>query len=51
MKELATNSNAITPMLFPYEPEHREGMLKTMLYLEAFRNQIDVLLKKLNHGQ
>lgn len=22
MKELATNSNAITPMLFPYEPEH-----------------------------
>jgi len=30
---------------------HQEGMLKTMLYFERFRNQIDELLKKLNHGQ
>src|SRR3954470_6538493 len=30
---------------------HQEGMLRTMLYFEAFRNQIDSLLKKLNHGQ
>ena len=30
---------------------HQEGMLKTMFYFESFRNQIDSLLKKLNHGE
>lgn len=30
---------------------HQEGMLKTMFYFESFRNQIDSLLKKLNHDQ
>jgi len=29
---------------------HREGMLKTMLHFEAYRNQFDTLLKKLNHA-
>jgi succinylglutamate desuccinylase len=30
---------------------HQEGMLKTMFYFESFRDQIDSLLKKLNHDQ
>jgi hypothetical protein len=30
---------------------YREGMLKAMFYFEAYRNQFDVLLKKLNHAQ
>lgn len=41
---MSNNLNQLT------KNSHREGMLKTMLYLEAFRNQIDLLLKKLNHG-
>lgn len=28
---------------------YREGMLKTMLHFEEYRNQFDTLLKKLNH--
>ena len=38
LNQLAKNSN-------------HEGMLKTMFYFESFRDQIDSLLKKLNHGQ
>ena len=30
---------------------HQEGMLKTMLYFERFRNQIDIILNKLNYGE
>ncbi|MCW3107417.1 MAG: mobilization protein BmgB [Segetibacter sp.] len=30
---------------------HLEGMLKTMLYFESLRNEIDLILKKLNHGE
>jgi uncharacterized protein YmfQ (DUF2313 family) len=30
---------------------HIEGMLRTMFYFESFRNQIDSLLKRLNHDQ
>ncbi|MEJ7829865.1 MAG: hypothetical protein WKF91_16770 [Segetibacter sp.] len=29
---------------------YKEGMLKTMLYFEAYRNQFDTLLKKFNHA-
>jgi hypothetical protein len=29
---------------------YKEGMLKTMLYFEAYRNQVDTLLKKFNHA-
>ncbi len=29
---------------------HNEGMLKAMLHFEAYRNQFDLLLKKLNHA-
>ncbi|WP_018614912.1 plasmid mobilization protein [Segetibacter koreensis] len=29
---------------------HKEGMLKTMVYFENYRSQLDVLLQKLNHG-
>lgn len=28
---------------------YKEGMLKTMVYFENYRSQLDVLLKKLNH--
>ena len=42
---MSNNLNQLT------KNSHQEGMLKTMLYFERFRNQIDVLLKKLNHGQ
>ena len=30
---------------------HQEGMFRTMLYFESFRNQVDALLKKLNHAE
>lgn len=36
LNQLAKNSNT-------------EGMLKTMYYFESFRNEVDALLKKLNH--
>ncbi len=38
LNQLAKNSNT-------------EGMLKTMFYFESFRKEIDMILKKLNHGQ
>lgn len=41
---MSNNLNQLT------KNSHKEGMLKTMLCFETFRNQIDVLLKKLNHG-
>jgi hypothetical protein len=30
---------------------HIEGMLRTVFYFESFRNQIDSLLRRLNHDQ
>ena len=30
---------------------HQQGMLKITLHFESFRNEIDTLLKKLNHGK
>ena len=42
---MSTNLNQLA------KNSHIEGMLKTMFYFEAFRNQIDLILKKLNHGQ
>lgn len=41
---MSNNLNQLT------KNSHQEGMLKTMYYFEVFRNQIDLLLHKLNHG-
>lgn len=41
---MSNNLNQLT------KNSHQEGMLKTMLYFEGFRNQIDQLLKKLQYG-
>lgn len=41
---LSNNINQLT------KNSYREGMLKTMLYFKAYRNQIDTLLKKLNYA-
>lgn len=37
LKQLTKNSNT-------------EGILKTMFYFESFRKEIEMILKKLNHG-
>jgi len=42
---MSTNLNQLA------KNSHSEGMLKTMFYFETFRNHIDLILKKLNHGQ
>ena len=42
---MANNLNQLT------KNSYQKGMLRTMLYFESFRNQIDVLLKKLDHGK
>lgn len=41
---MSNNLNQLT------KNSYKEGMLKTMLYLETYRNEIDVLLKKINHA-
>jgi hypothetical protein len=47
VRELIGMSNNVNQLA---KNSHREGMFRTMLYFETFRNQIDPLLKKLNHG-
>ncbi len=41
---MSNNLNQLT------KNSYTEGMLKAMLYFEAYRNQFDLLLKKLNHA-
>ncbi len=41
---MSSNINQLT------KNSYREGMLKTMLHFEVYREQIDTLLKKLNHA-
>lgn len=41
---MSNNLNQLT------KNSYKEGMLKTMLYFETYRNEIDVLLKKINHA-
>ena len=46
VRQLIGVSNNLNQMA---KNSHREGMLKTMVYFEGYRNELDVLLKKLNH--
>jgi succinylglutamate desuccinylase len=48
VRQLIGTSNNLNQLA---KNSHQEGMLKTMFYFESFRNQIDSLLKKLNHGK
>jgi hypothetical protein len=41
---MSNNLNQLT------KNSYKEGMLKTVLYFETYRNALDVLLKKLNHA-
>ena len=41
---MSNNLNQLT------KNSYKEGMLKTMLYFETYRNEIDELLKKVNHA-
>ena len=41
---MSNNLNQLT------KNSHREGMLKTMVYFETYRNEIDLLLKRINHA-
>jgi predicted DNA binding CopG/RHH family protein len=41
---MSNNLNQLT------KNSYKEGMLKTMLHFEKFRNEFDVLLRKLNHA-
>jgi predicted DNA binding CopG/RHH family protein len=41
---MSNNLNQLT------KNSYKEGMLKTMLQFEKYRNEFDVLLKKLNHA-
>ncbi len=47
VRQLIGMSNNINQLT---KNSHNEGMLKTMLYFETLRNQIEVPLKKLNHA-
>lgn len=42
---MSSNLNQLT------KNAHQEGMLKTMIYFERYRNQIDELLQKLRHAK
>src|SRR6476620_3920940 len=42
---MSNNLNQLT------KNSHQQGMHKIALYFESFRNQVDTLLKKLNHGK
>ena len=41
---MSNNLNQLT------KNSYKEGMLKTTLYFETYRNEIDALLKKINHA-
>jgi len=41
---MSNNLNQLT------KNSYKEGMLKTMLHFEKYRNEFDMLLKKINHG-
>jgi hypothetical protein len=47
VRQLIGMSNNINQLT---KNSYKEGMLKTALYFEAYRNAIDKLLKKLNHA-
>lgn len=42
---MSSNLNQLT------KNAYQEGMLKTMIYFERYRNQIDELLQKLRHAK
>jgi hypothetical protein len=46
VRQLIGMSNNINQLV---KNSYKEGMLKTMLYFEGLRNELDLLLKKLNH--
>jgi len=47
VRQLVGLSNNINQLA---KNSYKEGMLKTMLYFDAYRNELDLLLKKLNHA-